>query len=434
MIMRYSILILTVLLFFSITSAQQELQTSSNNDFLFDAVVFKSDSADLGRVDVYVVVPYETLEFLKSKDLYANKYNIIIEIFDSTGNKIDNKLIKRAVSSKEYFITRGGTGKFDYVQEIFHLKPGTFKLKVEIIDKISNRTYQRNRKITVLDFDKFNFSMSGILLVSSIEERNGKYIITPYISDNIGKLQDDFFLFFESYNNSSREKADFVYRILDEKSNVITTGERKRRNVGKSKQQHYLRINSLSSLPSGIYTLELLALKTSDKKDLSKEDYLAAAQRSIKNVQTIAGNVMQNIDEAIKQLRYIAYQDEIDRIKDAETTEEKKERFEQFWNKKDPSPNTDRNEAFQEYYSRIAFANRNFKSYTDGWMTDKGMVYVIFGPPYSVDKQSNYGDGRVYEIWRYRDNREFVFVDNSGFGDFRLVRPMTISEKYEYRN
>ena len=432
--MRYSILILFVLLLFSISSAQKELQTSSNNDFLFDAVVFKSDSADLGRVDVYVVVPYETLEFLKSKDLYANKYNIIIEIFDSTGNKINNKLIKRAVSSEEYFITRGGTGQFDYVQEIFHLKPGSYKLKVEIVDKISNRTYQRNRKITVLDFDKYNFSMSGILLVSSIEERNGKYIITPYISDNIGKLKDDFFLFFESYNNSSREKVDFIYRILNSKSNVITTGERKRRDLGNNKQQHYLRINSLSSLPSGIYTLELIALKASDKKDISKEDYLAAAQRSIKNVQTIAGNVMQNIDEAIRQLRYIAYQDEIDKIKDAETTEEKKERFEQFWNKKDPSPSTERNEAFQEYYSRIAFANRNFKSYTDGWMTDKGMVYVIFGPPYSVDKRSNYGDGRVYEIWRYRDNREFVFVDNSGFGDFRLVRPMTISEKYEYRN
>lgn len=434
MIMRYSIFILIAFLFTLTIKAQEQFKTSADNDFLFDAVVFKSDSADYGRVDIYVVVPYESLEFLKSNEIYANKYNIIIEIFDSTGSKIDNKLIKRAVSSKEYFITRGGTGKFDYVQEIFHLKPGTFKLKVEIVDKISNRSYQKNRKISVLDFDKYKFSLSGILLVSSIEERNGKFIITPYISDNIGKLQDDFFLFFESYNNSSGKKVDFVYRILDTKSNIITTSKRKRKEAAKNKQQHYLRINSLSSLPSGLYTLELLALKAGDKKDLSKEDYLAAAQRSIKNVQTIAGNVMQNIDQAIKQLRYIAYQDEIDKIKEAETQEEKKERFEQFWNKKDPTPNTERNEAFQEYYSRITFANRNFKSYTEGWMTDKGMVYVIFGPPYSADKQSNYGDGRVYEIWRYRDNREFVFVDNSGFGDFRLVRPMTISEKYEYRN
>jgi hypothetical protein len=68
-------------------------------------------------------------------------------------------------------------------------------------------------------------------------------------------------------------------------------------------------------------------------------------------------------------------------------------------------------------------------------MTDKGMVYIIFGPPVSYERrQDYYNPNRVYERWYYSNNREFLFVDNNGFGDFRLVEPPAVTEKYEYRN
>ncbi len=62
------------------------------------------------------------------------------------------------------------------------------------------------------------------------------------------------------------------------------------------------------------------------------------------------------------------------------------------------------------------------------------MIYVIFGDPITIDRQTGYGDGKTYERWIYQNNREFIFVDNTGFGDFRLIRPLTVTEKYRYRN
>ncbi len=68
--------------------------------------------------------------------------------------------------------------------------------------------------------------------------------------------------------------------------------------------------------------------------------------------------------------------------------------------------------------------NRNF-SYTrkEGWKTDRGRVFIVFGPPDRVERgtPSRYTQGD-YEVWYYDELREkFVFLDEYGFGDFRLV-------------
>jgi hypothetical protein len=78
----------------------------------------------------------------------------------------------------------------------------------------------------------------------------------------------------------------------------------------------------------------------------------------------------------------------------------------------------------EEYYRRIEFANTNFTSYIEGWRTDRGMVYITLGPPNDIERHPFESESKPYEIWSYyRYNREFVFVDYSGFGDYRLIAP-----------
>ena len=78
-----------------------------------------------------------------------------------------------------------------------------------------------------------------------------------------------------------------------------------------------------------------------------------------------------------------------------------------------------------EYYGRIQFANQNFGHYIDGWKTDMGMIYVIFGSPSNIERHPFELDSKPYEIWTYYDlGREFIFVDMSGFGDYRLQTPL----------
>jgi hypothetical protein len=54
-----------------------------------------------------------------------------------------------------------------------------------------------------------------------------------------------------------------------------------------------------------------------------------------------------------------------------------------------------------------------------------GMVYIIFGEPSNIERHPYEMDTKPYEIWAYYNiNKQFVFVDNSGFGDYRLITPI----------
>ena len=117
-------------------------------------------------------------------------------------------------------------------------------------------------------------------------------------------------------------------------------------------------------------------------------------------------------------------QKEIDRIKKLPPSE-KADAFKDLWKKKDPTPGTDRNELMEEYYSRVEYANKNFKHYLDGWRTDMGMVFIIFGSPNNVDRHPFDIDAKPYEVWYYYElNRQLVFVDETGFGDYHLTTPI----------
>jgi GWxTD domain-containing protein len=130
-----------------------------------------------------------------------------------------------------------------------------------------------------------------------------------------------------------------------------------------------------------------------------------------------------DLDDAINQLRYIAKGGDIRKMKKAKG-EEKQRMFNEFWLAMDPTPGTDQNELMEEYYRRVDFSNSNFRGLRDGWLTDRGMVYIILGPPDNIERYPFEANSKPYEIWSfYRLNRDFIFVDETGFGDYRLVTP-----------
>jgi len=133
-----------------------------------------------------------------------------------------------------------------------------------------------------------------------------------------------------------------------------------------------------------------------------------------------------DLDKAVDQMRYIAKESELELIRSSSGQEEKRKRFLDFWNKRDPDPTTLRNELLEEYYHRIEFTNKSFTHYIDGWRTDRGMVYIRFGPAENIERHPFDMNTKPYEVWYYyQQERQFVFVDESGFGDYRLRYPTT---------
>lgn len=101
-----------------------------------------------------------------------------------------------------------------------------------------------------------------------------------------------------------------------------------------------------------------------------------------------------------------------------------------FWQRRDPDPETERNEFREEYMSRVETANKLFRSGgKEGFIQDRGRILILLGPPDEIlsEPVGRYADARSYEAWNYltRHQIQLVFVDANGDGEYTLVRPDT---------
>ena len=87
----------------------------------------------------------------------------------------------------------------------------------------------------------------------------------------------------------------------------------------------------------------------------------------------------------------------------------------EYWKLKDPTSNTKKNELLEEINNRIAYTNAHFSVLGSGWRSDMGKIYIIHGPPESVDRHYNAEYLYNYEIWYYPSGLEFVFSDQRNF-------------------
>ncbi|MEJ5286294.1 MAG: GWxTD domain-containing protein [Bacteroidota bacterium] len=404
------------------------------NPFFFDAICFKSSNSDtLSRIDIFVVVPYSTLSFFKSDSKYTAEYTLTYTLKDSNSSTLKSKSIIKRIEEKDQLETLGASAKFQESYHSFEVPEGKYIIEATVYDKNSNTTYTKRRTTNALNFSRFDFALSGIMFVSEIEEQNSEFKITPYLSDNLGNL-DNIFIFLETYQKSPKyDSVDIVYQIVNPKNKDEYRSSRKTFSL-KNNQQIFFPLVKPVSLKNGSYFLRVTALKPSRTSDsnFTPSEILSVSERAFEITPSISNQVLTNLDKSIRQLKYVAYQSDIDYINQAPDPEEKKKRFLEFWKKLDPTPSTEYNEAFEEYYERVYYANANFKSYIEGWQTDRGMVYIVLGPPATIQTQSDFYSNRNYEIWNYA-NRTFIFVDYSGFGDYRLYSPPTFNEKYSYR-
>jgi GWxTD domain-containing protein len=113
-------------------------------------------------------------------------------------------------------------------------------------------------------------------------------------------------------------------------------------------------------------------------------------------------------------------------------TDEERERFiENFWLRRDPTPGTVENEFKEEHYRRIAYANEHFAAGIPGWRTDRGRIYIMYGPPDEIEDRSQAAPPS--QVWRYRYIKGvgadvvIEFVDPTGSGEFHMT--MDPSEK-----
>jgi len=111
------------------------------------------------------------------------------------------------------------------------------------------------------------------------------------------------------------------------------------------------------------------------------------------------------------------------------TTDEERNKFVgQFWERRNPNPGSEKNKFKEEHYRRIAHANERFATSQPGWLTDRGHMYIVYGPPDEIEHHPK-GEYSKYarEIWMYHraervgDSVFVTFMDWTGKGDYHLA-------------
>ncbi len=180
------------------------------------------------------------------------------------------------------------------------------------------------------------------------------------------------------------------------------------------------------------------------KPELSRKDQKKRSKKALKELDNAYKGWLQ------EDVVYIISPEERKVFLQLSTNEEREQFIEQFWLRRNPNPDLQENSFKEEHYRRIAYANEHYASGIPGWKTDRGKIYIMWGPP---DETESHPMGGTYERpmaegggststypwekWRYRyleglegtsnSDVELEFVDPSGSGEYRMT--MDPSEK-----
>ena len=191
--------------------------------------------------------------------------------------------------------------------------------------------------------------------------------------------------------------------------------------------------------------------KTAPDKDASGARETVAKPMSEKERKKKEARLRKELESPYKKwmsedVAYIISDEERKAFKQLNTDEERQNFVEQFWMRRDPTPDTEENEFKEEHYRRIAYANEHYASGIPGWKTDRGRIYIVYGPPDEIESHPSggtyerpmeEGGGETstypFEDWRYRyiegigTNVMIEFVDTTMSGEYHMT--MDPSEK-----
>ncbi len=190
---------------------------------------------------------------------------------------------------------------------------------------------------------------------------------------------------------------------------------------------------------AGLLAATLFALPAKDKEEKEKPERTSKQEK--RRQKEIQKEMVSAYERWMKdEVPYIITDEERASFKKLGTDEEREQFIEQFWERRNPNPGSPENEFKEEYYRRIAYTNEHYASGIPGWKTDRGRIYIMYGPPDENDSHPSGGSymrppeeggGETstfpFEQWRYRyidgigTNIILEFVDPTMTGEYRLT-------------
>jgi len=360
----------------------------------------------------FVEVSSNALQFLKKDNLFEAKYEVNIAILNDDNEKKSSQLFSDTIIVKKF----GDT---------------TSKIKKKIITTAF-----------VLPFDNYTVTSSLKDLDVKLSGKKEQEINLKYLSKSTSlKIYEPIFLKEGkgSWGFGLNKFPTVANRVISD-NNIISLNQYIVLNPGPYNitmsvisQKTVQWEDSIDAVSEGdvVSHLANIPIKDIDKRNLTikvvvtQNDSVSSKSFSFKIKNTMLFDGIDNIDTALAQMSYILTPKEKKELKNLKQSEKEKF-FRTVWAKRDPIVKTKVNELMEEYYSRVSFTEENFSRGTSGgWKSDMGMVYILFGKPDDMKRSMNMQGSYNYEKWYYfQIGEEFTFIDDYGFGDYRLKTPL----------
>lgn len=388
--------------------------------FLYDTYYFlNQDSTRNGfdyRLCVYIAFANDILQFVKERQgNFTAGYDLYVSIFDHKGNQMAEKTTGQQISVQTFEATNDRRLNNKH-QLSFHLIPGQYKLVLDLTDLDTQKSLHREKEMNIEGFNLNKVSVSEILFADEVIFDSLKNVqqIIPNLNRNFVAPQSNFWAYLEIYSQTGQSNLKFIYTITDATDQAVIRNEQLIK-LNKKITPYLLDLSKDIKTP-GRYTL-IIQVEENEEKVTTKAKFSANWSNfefSKLNINT----AIQTLKEFIDDKDFKSLEQAPDSVKEAW--------FKNYWEERDPTPDTKENELQQEFFRRVDFSNNMFTVNAldkEGWQTDRGNIYLKYGPPTDVERHQDQLNLPPYEIWYYdKIDRRFYFQDKSGVGDFHLVR------------
>ena len=388
-------------------------------------------------VDGFARVPFALLDSLTRGPNAIAAYRVVLTVRDSANLQLVADSWTRSIPARLLATARGSSLE----HFTFAASPGTYTIEVAVHDSATGRVTRAQVPLTAF---MGRPAASDVLLATGMraagaadttrrsgELRKGGVILEaaerPLLTPNQASLG----YYLEWYGRGLVDETTAVsVRVLraDGTPVVSTPAQRMPFDAGGGVTRAMV---DLAGLPPGDYGFEVV-LEGKDTTVTRRAPFRMGGFESVAMTAPPAppdkfeAMTEAQLDTLYGPLIYLMASDETG-IYSTLTLEGKRNFLRRFWNKRDPTPGTPRNEEQESFYTRIAEANRRYReggaAEIPGWRTDRGRIFIRFGPPQETLQRPQAGSTLPYEVWKYSRGRalKYVFMDLTQFGNYALI-------------
>ena len=393
---------------------------------------------DVTLVEAFADIPWTRLTFQRAGDLETAAFTGVLQVKDSAGNVLATETWQDSVRTVP--LTPASRSRASSTEKFtFRLKPGTYTLELEVRDAASGVAGSTTTTLRTLSADP---ASSDLVLAASLQAHSdsiplpgtlvrGDLAVMPNMAGVITAERSQVGLLAELYRSGTDPETAQAVVIIERDNPRFRYQTPGQTRVFQGGGVDALAA-SLAGLPPGSYTLTAQWAFARDTVRISHPIEMlpfGAGEVQLALDLPYEGFTEAEVDSVFGPLTYLLTSEQENAYRVLGSVDAKRRFIAQYWAELAAQSGESAAQLREDFEERVTYANRNFRPPsmrrgTPGWETDRGRIYILYGPPSErIEERQRQNQRNPWEAWKYISGRgdKFVFWDQSGFGNYILV-------------